>query len=1420
MKVYKQILSIVLGFCITIPMFARNHRDTLGFGDAIHFIENKNQWDSHILFRADLHKATVFLEKSNFTILLEDPNNPTGKNPIIDKNRNKKYRYHAYKIYFEGGNSTSIQGRFKEDTYENYFIGNNPEKWAARVPLFQEVYYQDLYPNIALKVHSASRGLKYDFIVNSGGDPSKINMHYEGVDAMRLQNGNLIVKTSFMDVVEMRPYAYQIIKGNEIPISCEYELKENRVGFRLGEYDKSQPLTIDPVLIFSTYTGSTADNWGTTATYDSHKNTYSAGLVFRQGYPTSIGAFDESYNGNADIGIIKLNATGGQRLYATYLGGMYADMPHSLYVNEYDELVILGTTGSSNFPVLHNAYSTLFRGGTPINYLGINGYSATIFYPNGSDIFVSRLSNDGTQLAASTFIGGSGNDGLNYKHTYSNNNYDIIFAGNDSLYCNYGDGARGELITDDLNNIYVGTCTFSSDFPVTINSFQPTYGGGQDGVVFKLDYNLSNLLWSSYLGGSGGDAIYSIDTDDKYNLYVCGGTNSVNFPTTSNAYQTTYAGGGADGFITKISYYGDKIVASSLFGSDSTDQAYFVRSAKKGDAFIFGQTKALGSTMVHNANYNTPNSGQLLARFGPNLDTLIWSTVLGTGLGRANISPTAFAVDICNRVYAAGWGRDFCGYTIRGQQIPWNTYGTAGLQTSLNAIQTQTDGQDFYIFCMAEDASSLDYATFFGELHTSNNSGGGDHVDGGTSRFDKLGILYQSVCASCGGHQNFPTTSDAWDTVNRSSNCNNGIFKMSINEDFPVADFIVPRVGCVPETISFQNTGRGSSYYWDFGDNTNSTFKNPVHLYTESGIYTVTLIAYMQNGCKTSDTIQRKIMILGNASDTLETLYTCPGLPIQIGLRPFSGCTYRWINCMVSDPSISNPYVTISGSTVFTVIISNGICSDTLQQHVLMNPIDFDIVCDTTTCISPILFNVIALEDNLIYHFSSNVNFSDTLNEDMSLPNAMIYLSEPQYFYVRVTNSLGCFSIDSIWVEYNSIISPVHIQKPSCPHGCDGWAAVVPINATPPYDYSWSTGNTSDSLISDLCAGRYSVTVSDAEGCMSTQYFTIADPPIPVVRKKIQHAPCSGVCIGQIALEISDPVSNYTFLWLDDLSTSSFRENLCIGTYIVQITDRKGCIIFDTTEIVQSGLFSIESESQPVCLGECNGSATAIIQGGSNPYSYRWSDGQQTQQAIDLCEGIYVVVVTDNDGCSVSDTVAIDAIRTFANMQVWADDTVIFLGESTQLHATPIPDVTYRWQPATTLTRPNATTTTATPINTTWYILTATDSNGCQYVDTLKITCIEVICDKPNIFIPNAFSPNGDGINDKVCFSGEWITSFHITIFARWGEKMFEAYNIDQCWDGTYNGKKCQAGVYMYVCEIECEGNQKKILKGDITLLQ
>jgi len=1145
-------------------------RDTLTV-KSLKFIENKNQWNGDVLYAANLNYGMIFIEKKGLTFNIVNPNDILHSHAHhgYKKNHNHKHNkvnHFAYQIEFLNCNDAKINAYEKSNDYYNFFIGKDSKNWANFAYSYQTLEYKNLYEKIDLKIYSQNNSIKYDYILHPGANSSEIKLKYKGVKKIFIKKSHLIIETSFNQILELRPYCYQIINGLEKEVNCNYVLKNNILTFELGEYDRSFPLIIDPALIFSTYTGSTADNWGFTACNDLLGNVYAGGIVFQIGYPVSLGAYQTVSGGGWDIGIIKYDSSGIYRLYATYLGGSSTDVPHSIVVNKANQLLILGTTGSSNYPVKSNAYDTSFNGGVNI------ALDNVLQYPNGSDIVVSKLSSNGSQLLASTFVGGSGNDGLNYLPHYNN----MLMFGNDTLYYNYGDGVRGEIITDNKNNVYIGTCTFSTDFPGTSNGFQSISNGKQEGIVFKMDYNLTNLIWSSYLGGSENDAIYSIDNNSDYDVYVTGGTTSINFPTTQGAYKTNYQGGTTDGFISKISQNGSLLKSSTFFGSNKYDQSYFIRVGKNNDVFITGQTRSDSNTLIYNAPYNIPNSGQFIAKFKPNLDSIIWSTVIGTGDGKPNLSPTAFAVDVCNRIYLVGWGRYWGDYTHNGITYSWGTvFGTVNMPITSNAFQNVTDGQDFYILVISNDASNLEYASYFGEIHSGPNYSGHDHVDGGTSRFDRKGTVYQSVCASCGGFNMFPTfPANVWSPTNGSLNCNNAVFKFKVFDNFALADFIDPLTGCAPDTISFQNASLGSSFIWDFGDGSPiSTQNNPTHVYTNAGIYQVKLIAFMPNGCIASDTIIKQIVILSDTTYNLPDAHICFGDNKQIGINPINNPSYNYNwspSSFLSDPSISNPFSNAPSNTTYRLIVSNGSCSDTIFQKVKVYKMIVDAGNDTLVCNDTVKLTAYTNEFPVNYIWSTNSNFTDTLNINLTDSSAIINFSNNAYYYVKIFNQ-WCEGIDSVYVGFSILTGPSLVNHPSCKDSCNGSISIIPSGGTPPYNFQWNTGQTS-SMINNLCAGNYTVTIIDSLNCKSIKTFNIINPPPLVINKNITHIPCPTACIGKIQASVNGGTMPYQYLWSNS-SNQNTISSLCAGNYTLIVTDNKNCKLFDTTEIVVNSPF-------------------------------------------------------------------------------------------------------------------------------------------------------------------------------------------------------------------------------------------------------
>ena len=862
----------------------------------IEFIENKGQWSNNIKFFGQVNAGAFYVQKDGFMVIQHSPADwarlaearhghgvESGKTM---KETSVTVHSHAYKVEFVNGKQNpEIIADKPLPGYNNYFIGNDPSKWASDCKVYQGITVKNIYPNVDVRYYSNSGAVKYDLVVKPGGDISRIALKYHGADKLEIKNKELVIGTSVGNLKELDPYSFQQNENGRKEIICKYKLKNDVVSFDVKDYDPSSTLVIDPSLIFCSFTGSTADNWGFTATYGPDGSMYGGGIVFDPGFPVSPGAFQTSFGGGVssefgpngfDIGIIKLSPNGSNRIYATYIGGSGNEFPQSLICDPQGELIIAGRTNSPDYPT------------TPSGSGGLIGPGG------GFDIILTKLNAAGNGLIGSKRIGGDKDDGANIT-PYGN--------GAASLQHNYGDEARSEVILDNAGNVYLGSCTQSNNFP-TVSPFQSSNGGAQDGVVLKMSPDLSTLLFSSYLGGDGNDAAYVLDINPVTgNLYVAGGTES-----STNSFPGNHAGtvgpnysGAIDGFVAIIS--GTSLVRSSFLGTTSYDQVYGIKFDQKGFPYVMGQTTG---TWPHiNAAYFNNGGKQFIAKLKPDLSAYVYSTVFGSGSVLPNISPTAFLVDRCENVYVSGWGGCFCQGSPATFAYP--NAGTAGLPVTPNAIKGTTDGRDFYFFVLKKDAGSQLYGSFFGET----NSYGTDHVDGGTSRFDQNGIIYQAICANCGKEGTFPTTPGVWSSTNRATDggeCNLALVKIAFNLAGVKSGVLssingVPRdsSGCVPLTVDFSDTIKNAvTYEWNFGDGSpqiTTTIPSSSHTFNSVGTYKVMLVAVDSATCNIRDTSYVHIIVKDNKAVLNFT-------PVK--LNPCDSFKYRFDNLSTATISFNN----------------------------------------------------------------------------------------------------------------------------------------------------------------------------------------------------------------------------------------------------------------------------------------------------------------------------------------------------------------------------------------------------------------------------------------------------------------------------------------------------------------------------------
>ncbi|MFH1825620.1 MAG: SBBP repeat-containing protein [Candidatus Firestonebacteria bacterium] len=477
-------LTILLGSYIIV--MGEEISVTKGYGNLpLYFIENQGQADKDISYYAKISKQDIYLasERIIFSSYVEEKKSEFSLNFI---GANKKVK---------------IGGENKQEGKVNYFVGKDTSKWRRDISTYKEVVYHSIYPNIDLKLYGNGKYLEYEFIIGANADINVIKLEFKGIENLKINNeGDLVISTDLGEIIDSKPYIYQIIREEKKEITGSYcLLSDNSYSFKLGkEYNPEYPVVIDPVLTYSTYFGGSSDDYGRGIAVDSSGNIYITGNIGSTNFPVQ-SAYQGTNAGGYDAFITKINATGDALIYSTYLGGSGFDYGSSIAVDSSRNVYITGWTTSTNFPV-QNAYQGAYGG--------------------GYDAFITKINASGNALIYSTYLGG--------------NNWD------------YGYG----IAIDSSENAYVTGFTKSTNFPVW-DAYQRTYAGGScDAFITKINASGNALTYSTYLGGSDDESGSSIAVDNSGNAYVTGFTKSTNFPV-RDVYQGTNAGD-YDVFITKI----------------------------------------------------------------------------------------------------------------------------------------------------------------------------------------------------------------------------------------------------------------------------------------------------------------------------------------------------------------------------------------------------------------------------------------------------------------------------------------------------------------------------------------------------------------------------------------------------------------------------------------------------------------------------------------------------------------------------------------------------------------------------------------------------------------------------------------------------------------------------------------------------
>jgi hypothetical protein len=642
------------------------------------FIANEGQTDEHVAFYAGFSGGTVFV---------------TNDGEIIyTLNHDSQSMGLVLKEELIGRKISSVKGEEETITKVCYFKGQDPSKWRTNISVYDSVNLGEVYEGVELKLVAQGNNIEKFFSVRPDGDPDTIQMSLDGVCALRVnEDGLLEAKTTRGAVFFTKPAAYQEIDGKRIEVACKYvirdceplsvkELRDEEVdthdgygqrftyGFTVASYDKTRELIIDPLLA-STYIGGSAADYISSVTIDSEGNIYVAGGTLSSNFPTTTGAYDTLFNNRYDAFVLKLNSDLTKILASTYLGGASDDYGYPIIIDSDGNIYVAGTTRSSNFPATAGAYNT-----------SLGGYV---------DTFVSKLNGDLTKLLASTYLGGAYYDYGNslvidtdkniyvggytdssdfpttpsaydtaYKNSYAiflsklNNDLTSLRA---STYLGGTSDDRGYSIAiDRWGNICVTGKTSSSDFPTTARVYNNTYNGfGGDAFVSKLNGALTRLLSSTYLGGSSGDEGTSLAVDFRGNVYVTGKTVSPDFPTTPNAYNTSFNGGRSDIFVSMFDWSLTNLITSTYLGGSAEDKGNSIALDPEGNVYVTGGTSSSDFPTTPGA-YDTSYNNRcdvFISRFNIGLSRLLSSTYLG---GSADDEGSSIAIDSGGNIYVVG----------------------------------------------------------------------------------------------------------------------------------------------------------------------------------------------------------------------------------------------------------------------------------------------------------------------------------------------------------------------------------------------------------------------------------------------------------------------------------------------------------------------------------------------------------------------------------------------------------------------------------------------------------------------------------------------------------------------------------------------------------------------------------------------
>lgn len=626
------------------------------------FEPNAGQSDARVQFLARGNGYTVFLTPGESVLVLDKrAAAATQQSPAPSTQKTAVVR-----MRLEGANALPhAQGLDPLPGVTNYFIGSDASKWHTDIVSFSKVRYTGVYPGIDVVYYGNQRNLEYDFIVSPGADPSRIRLMIDGAKQLSVNNaGELVLKIAGGEMRQQAPVIYQEGAGGKSRVSGSYVVRGDEVGFKIGAYDASRALVIDPVLVYSTYLGGSGLDEATAIAVSTTGFAYVTGVTRSTNFPTQ-GTPQTTFTGVQDIFVTKMSLAGGTLAYSTYVGSPGTDIANDIFVTGAGNAYVTGSTDAIGFPVITPTIASyqgmtdafLFQLSSAGNAIVFSTYWGSTGFEEGTGVTVDPT--DAPYITGNTsapdfptqtpfqaaLSGGTGMDAFMTKFSVSPGS--IVYS---TYLGGFGNDQANDIAVRDNGSVLVTGSTTSSNFPTTSASFQPALAGARDAFVTNFSLAGNALDYSAYLGGSGDDEGFGIVLDAPGNAYVAGRTSSTNFPTLAPAQMSN--GGNSDAFVTKVSASGDALVYSTYLGGAGEDVGQGIAIDAARNAFVTGSTRSNNFPTLSPSQATFGGvSDAFVTKLGFAGNSLIYSTYLG---GAGDDRGIGIGVDATGRAYVGG----------------------------------------------------------------------------------------------------------------------------------------------------------------------------------------------------------------------------------------------------------------------------------------------------------------------------------------------------------------------------------------------------------------------------------------------------------------------------------------------------------------------------------------------------------------------------------------------------------------------------------------------------------------------------------------------------------------------------------------------------------------------------------------------